>query len=144
MESDLGIYDGDDEAGKAKGNRYALALPERVVAAGPVAVETWHETLQRLDDAGIELLPLDTAAVASYCVFWQRIDDAQQEIARDGITCASKTGAVYQHPAVGVENTAQAQIRKLEAKLGLTPLDRKKGGFGSAAKKKAAVRSRPA
>ena len=99
-------------------------MPSIAARAGETAVEVWHETIARLSKRAGLLSPIDARALAIYCVAWQRYEDAEDEIARDGITCMGEKGGQYPHPAVGIQNKASDTITRIGAKYGMTASDR--------------------
>src|SRR5205809_7377344 len=46
------------------------------------------------------LKPPDRAALVAYCLTWQRLVDAQTQLAEGGLTTAGSMGQPVQHPAV--------------------------------------------
>lgn len=98
--------------------------PAWLAGVGDVASETWDERVAELSKIPGLLCKSDGPALAAYCVAWQRFLDAQEEIARDGITCFGEKGGQYQHPAVGIQNKAIEVIGRIGAKFGMTPSDR--------------------
>lgn len=99
-------------------------MPDIVARAGDVAAEVWRETVARLSMRDGLLSPIDGRALAVYCIAWQRFEDAEDEIARDGITCMGEKGGQYPHPAVGIQNKAMDTIVRVGAKFGMTASDR--------------------
>lgn len=99
-------------------------MPEIVSRAGDTAAAVWHETVGRLSRREGLLSPIDARALAIYCIAWQRYEEAEDEIARDGITCVGEKGGQYPHPAVGIQNKAADTIARIGAKFGMTASDR--------------------
>jgi P27 family predicted phage terminase small subunit len=91
---------------------------------GDIASEVWDEAVADLDKTPGLLCRADGPALSAYCVAWQRFHDAQEQIARDGITCFGEKGGQYQHPAVGIQHKAIEIIGRIGAKFGMTPSDR--------------------
>lgn len=114
--------------------------PAWLANVGEVASETWDERVEELSRIPGLLSPADGPALAAYCVAWQRFRDAQEEIARDGITCFGEKGGQYQHPAVGIQNKAIEVIGRIGAKFAMTPSDR--AGMKVAPQKSQGVRTR--
>lgn len=116
--------------------------PAWLANVGDVASETWDETIETLSKIDGMLAQVDGPALAAYCVAWQRLRDAQDEIERDGITCYGEKGGQYQHPAVGIQNKAIEIIGRIGAKFAMTPSDRASLRVGQ--KKPEGVRRRTA
>ena len=119
-------------------------MPSIVARAGEKAVEVWHETVERLSQRDGLLSPIDARALAIYCIAWQRCEDAEDEIARDGITCMGEKGGQYPHPAVGIQNKALDTITRIGAKFGMTASDRVGLPVGNGSAGKKGVRRRQA
>lgn len=79
--------------------------------------------------------PIDRAALAAYCLTWDRFVRAQAEIEADGGSVLGRNSqGVVRHPAVAVLEAASKELRAWAQEFGLTPSAEQrvaaKGGHG--------------
>lgn len=67
------------------------------------------------------LKPIDRAALTAYCLTWDRLVRAQQEMEEDGSVLAMNSQGRVRHPAVAVIEAASKELRAWAAEFGLTP-----------------------
>lgn len=84
--------------------------------------------LQRLE----LLKPLDRAALTSYCLIWQRLVDAQRDIAAGNLTTHGSQGQLVEHPSVKVFMAASKELRSWASEFGLTPVAESRLNVGKA------------
>lgn len=83
------------------------------------ALDEWRRVVPELQR--LELTkPLDRASLTAYCLTWQRLCQAQLEVARDGVLSTNSQGVV-RHPAVAVVEAASKELRAWAHEFGLTP-----------------------
>lgn len=80
----------------------------------------WDRVVPEL--ARLELLkPADRAALTAYCLTWDRLVQAQREMAEDGSVLAVNSQGRVRHPAVAVIEAASKDLRSWAGEFGLTP-----------------------
>jgi P27 family predicted phage terminase small subunit len=89
------------------------------------ALEEWERVLPELMARRV-LTEGDRFALAAYCTYFARWQDAEDQVAVQGTLVKTKSGNVIQHPAVGVANTAAKFCHRFAVELGLTPSSRAK------------------
>lgn len=114
--------------GRDSGGRPVKAAPA-FVRLPPTAPEflpdearaEWERVVPELERLQL-LKPVDRAALTAYVLTWQRLVDAQQIIAVEGMTAHDdKTGKVQRHPALVTIEAASKELRAWAAEFGLTP-----------------------
>jgi P27 family predicted phage terminase small subunit len=88
-------------------------LPEEAAAE-------WARVVPELQRLQI-LKPLDRAALSAYCLIWQRMVDAQADIAAGNLTTHGSQGQLVEHPSVKVFIAASKELRAWCSEFGLTP-----------------------
>lgn len=79
----------------------------------------WDQVVAEL--SRLELLkPIDGPALATYCLTWARLVEAQDYISRNGILLETERGPI-KHPAVLILESASKELRAWAAEFGLTP-----------------------
>lgn len=89
----------------------------------PIGREKWIEMAAKLEAVRV-LTVNDLDALAMYCHAWAEIHECEETLNREGLTCTSDKGGMYQHPCVGIRNKAIQRLRQYGAAFGLTPADR--------------------
>lgn len=89
----------------------------------PEARAEWGRVVNLLMERGT-LTPGDRACLAAFCQTWADYRTACETVERDGTVAIAESGAPYQHPAVGMKNTAVKNLRAYASELGLTPASR--------------------
>ncbi|MFC5144282.1 phage terminase small subunit P27 family [Streptomyces aureoversilis] len=80
----------------------------------------WERVVPEL--ARLELLkPVDRSALAAYCLCWDRLVQAQREMAQDGSVLSTNSQGRVRHPAVAVIEAASKELRAWAGEFGLTP-----------------------
>lgn len=93
------------------------------------AAAEWKRVVPELARLGL-LKEGDRAALAAYCLTWDRLVTAQQEIARDGLLHTNSQGRT-RHPAVAIVEAASKELRAWAAEFGLSPsAEQRVGGKG--------------
>jgi P27 family predicted phage terminase small subunit len=82
---------------------------------------------------GLEALDLikaeDRAALVVWCETWSRFVLAVKTYRAEGITLVNpESGRAHRHPAVGIAETAAAQLRAYAAEFGLSPASERRLG----------------
>lgn len=90
-----------------------------------VAKAEWKRVIKDLEGAGLITL-IDRSALAAYCQAFSRWKHAEDIVKREGLTMATESGYVMQHPAVGIANSALELMRKFMSEFGMTPASRSK------------------
>ncbi len=80
----------------------------------------WQRVVPELQRLQL-LKPLDRAALTAYCLTWQRLVDAQAQIAGGKLTTAGSQGQLVEHPAVKIFQAASKELRAWCHEFGLTP-----------------------
>ena len=104
------------------------AIPEPPDHLGEIAMDEWRRVACEMHACGI-LTRLDAAALAAYCNAYARWIEAERAIARmaakdpvtRGLLIKTTNGNAIQNPLVGTANTAQRDVVKFAAELGITP-----------------------
>ena len=112
---------GKDSAGRPveKPPPFKRHLPEPPPILSGEALAEWERVTPEL--ARLELTkPIDRAALASYCLTWERLITAQKLINEEGILGQNSQGRV-RHPAVAVIEAASKELRAWCEQFGFTP-----------------------
>lgn len=81
----------------------------------------WRRTVPELAALGLLKAP-DRAVLVVWCLTWSRYVAAVKQYQRDGMLVTNPdSGNLRRHPAVGIAETAAAQLRTYAAELGLSP-----------------------
>jgi P27 family predicted phage terminase small subunit len=83
----------------------------------------WSEMVEILSPVDGLLKPAFGDLLALYCEAFEEVLDAKAEITKEGATCMSEKGGMYQHPAVGRKNKAIQRMRVLGGLFGMSPSD---------------------
>jgi P27 family predicted phage terminase small subunit len=98
--------------------REAPEAPDWLDAEARAEWERVTPELERLD----VLKAADGAMLAVYCETWSRFVAAVKQYRAEGVTLTNPdSGNRRRHPAVGIAETAAAQLRGFAAEFGLTP-----------------------
>lgn len=104
---------------EAKGIDYPPAL------LGDYARQKWREVEPQLRER-LQLLGVDSGILILYCNCWERLSQAQQAIAEDGLyERVGSNGASAPTAARNDENRLMSQIRQLGQELGMSIRARK-------------------
>jgi P27 family predicted phage terminase small subunit len=79
----------------------------------------WDRVVPEMARLGL-LKETDRAALAAYCLTWDRLVSAQRQIAEDGLLHSNSQGRT-RHPAVAIAEAASKELRAWSAEFGLTP-----------------------
>jgi P27 family predicted phage terminase small subunit len=99
-------------------------------------------TVEQLSRVPGLLARIDAQAVSRYVRAWVIYFKASDEIDVGGITTRGAKGGIVKHPAVDVQNSADAQLSRFEARFGMTPGDRASIGRAIAPQKPEGVVTR--
>ncbi|MDP9165150.1 MAG: phage terminase small subunit P27 family, partial [Actinomycetota bacterium] len=84
------------------------------------AAAEWARVVPEL--ARLELVkPADRAALAAYCLAWDRLVGAQRELTANGSVLGSNSQGLVRHPAVAVIEAASRELRQWCDEFGFTP-----------------------
>jgi P27 family predicted phage terminase small subunit len=124
--SALKLLEGAAPGRDSGGRKVAPPPPFQRLAPKPPAVlkgearREWRRVLPEL--LRLELTkPVDAAALAAYCVTWQRFVEAQTVLDRDGVLINNEHGFLVRHPAVPVVEQASRELRQWCSEFGFTP-----------------------
>ena len=104
--------------------KFAEGIPECPEWLGEIGRAKWREMVAILSGVKGWITSADGGLLALYCEAFEEMLSAREEIARDGSTCCSDNGGMYQHPAVGRKNKAIERMRMIGAKFGLSTAGR--------------------
>jgi len=96
-----------------------VAAPERPAFLSEAAAAEWDRTAPKLVAMGV-LSAADAAALAMYCEFYTRWQEAEKKL-REGGAVVKVNGQVMPSPYLSVANKAADMLLKLTAEFGLTP-----------------------
>lgn len=113
--------------GRDSGGRKVKAPPgfRRVPPVAPSwlpdeAAAEWGRVVPEL--ARLELTkPVDRAALAAYCLTWDRLVSAQRELNEHGSVLGRNSQGQVRHPLVAVIEAASKDLRAWCAEFGFTP-----------------------
>ena len=91
----------------------------------PVGAEVWSKVL---DHAGAWIGTSDQHALFMLCKAYESYLELDARVKAEGPVLYTDKGYAYAHPAVGMKNSAEDNVRKWMNHLGLTPADRTKLG----------------
>lgn len=93
-----------------------------------LAKREWDRVAKMLHDVGL-LTTVDRAALASYCIAWQRLVEAEEDLTENGlvISVATEHGVKrIKNPAWSIQKEAMGEIRAWASEFGMTPSSRGK------------------
>jgi P27 family predicted phage terminase small subunit len=88
--------------------------PEPPPHLEPATAAWWRAVVRDYDLPDHDLMLLQAAAES-----WDRMQQAREEIARDGLTVKTAQGGLKPHPAVGIERDAKVTFARLIRELAL-------------------------
>lgn len=80
----------------------------------------WKRLAPRLHAVGL-LTDVDGLALAMLCEAFAQYVEAKGLVEREGMMAVSDKGNTYQHPAVGLMNSARNELLKWTREFGMTP-----------------------
>lgn len=80
----------------------------------------WKRIARQLFECGL-LTAVDQTALAALCEAYGTFMEARGVVAEEGMIAYSEKGAPYQHPAVGVMNSARKELLTWMREFGMTP-----------------------
>ena len=99
---------------------YKRLPPEPPEVVQGEALAEWHRVMPEL--ARLELArPVDGEALASYCLAWARLVQAQQLLDRSGPLLRNEHGYLYRNPALNIVEAASRELRQWCVEFGFTP-----------------------
>lgn len=98
--------------------------PEMPAWLGAVAQAKWRSVVPQIEATGV-LAAVDVDIIAAYCVACQRLQVADEAIAKADLTISRGTGGLAPHPLIAIQDKAIRTIEKLGALLGLNPHSRR-------------------
>jgi len=111
---------GQSRAGRTKPVR--LIMPADLEGA---AAELWRSIVPRLSKAGA-VTPADVPALADMCLCWQRLQEAEEAIQREGLIIEGYRGSRVKHPAASLARSYRESFQKWATRFGLSPADRQR------------------
>jgi P27 family predicted phage terminase small subunit len=119
---------------RREGNAGKRKIPKDLPAAAPLdltppddllpeGVRFWHELVTALTGWN-QLHRVDRVALTAVCVQWQRAEQARQVLRHEGMFSRGSTGQLQEHPALGIERAAHAQVIRFLSEYGGTPVAR--------------------
>lgn len=84
------------------------------------ALMEWGRVTVELYRLGL-LTEIDRAALAAYCQCYGRWREAEEELAKTGLTITTTNGNVIQNPIVGIANKSLEMMHKFLVEFGMTP-----------------------
>ncbi|HEX8004930.1 MAG TPA: phage terminase small subunit P27 family [Trebonia sp.] len=118
-----GIREGRDSGGRVvqEAPNFDRRAPIAPTWLPDEARAEWDRVVPELDRIGV-LKSIDAAALASYCMAWDRFVEASAIVAAEGLIVGNeKTGAISRHPALLTAEAASKEIRAWAGEFGLTP-----------------------
>lgn len=117
--------------------------PEAVIELPPhplslvsdLAQRMWNEKAEQLIRSKV-LKVTDLEALESYCLSYELMCTASDEINREGITVVGAMGGMIKNPACNVLKDAQTELRQMGTLLGLNPSARTRINVGDKEKEK--------
>lgn len=85
----------------------------------PIAAKVWDDVVGELSAIEGLLTPLDAGALSCYCHAHQRLHEARELLAKDGLLLDGR-----RHPALMIESKCIEQIITIGQRFGLTPTAR--------------------
>lgn len=95
-------------------------IPEPPGYLSPQALTHWDRLVAVTSEART-LTEADGDALAMLCLAFEEYRTADIIVRDEGEICRSEKGGMYQHPAVGIRNTAWKKIVTMLKQFGLTP-----------------------
>lgn len=90
---------------------------------GELGRAEWSRMVEDLQAAGV-LSRVDASALGLYCAAYQRWREAEEAVARTGLTASTLTGAEKVSPYVQIANKALETMARLLLEFGATPASR--------------------
>jgi P27 family predicted phage terminase small subunit len=99
-----------------------LLMPKELEGA---AAELWRAVVPGLVKAGWATRA-DVPALTDMCQCWQRIQECEHQLAREGLTLMGARGETVKHPTVTIVKSYRESFQKYLQKFGLQPMDRQR------------------
>lgn len=103
--------------------RGRVTLPPCPGHLGAEARREWRRAGRQLLEMGV-MTSVDRAALAAYCVAYERWVEAEGKVATLGTVVKTAAGNLIQNPYLAVANRAMEQMTRLAAEFGMTPSSR--------------------
>lgn len=97
-----------------------LSMPSAPEHLSRYALMEWGRVTVELYQLGL-LTDIDRAALAAYCQCYGRWREAEEELAKTGLTITTTNGNVIQNPIVGIANKSLEMMHKFLVEFGMTP-----------------------
>jgi P27 family predicted phage terminase small subunit len=101
----------------------AQELPAPPAHLTAIALAEWHRLAPELHRIGV-LTVVDQSCLGAYCTAYGRWVEADEVIAREGLTVSSPNGYRIANAAVAISRQERESMRRLMLELGLTPASR--------------------
>jgi P27 family predicted phage terminase small subunit len=111
------------------------AFPDPPAHLSGTARAEWDRTLPLLRKNKI-ITEIDLNAFAAYCQAYGRWQEAEAEVAKQGMVVLAPSGFPVQNPYLAVANKALEQMAKLQAEFGMTPSSRTRVSMAGVGRKK--------
>ncbi len=99
------------------------STPEPPEHLDDIALDEWNRLVGELAQVGT-LHKLDRTLLATYCVLWSHLTQAERGIREHGLVIKGATGAAQASPYYSVAMRAASQLTRIAAELGLSPSSR--------------------
>lgn len=121
---------GKDSAGRPvnPGPAFVRSAPDPPTWLSREAKAEWRRVVPELERLRL-LSRVTRSSLTAYCETWARFVEATRTIQREGLT-AGHGKIMHAHPAVGIANTAGAELRRWATEYGLTPASEQKVRVG--------------
>lgn len=103
--------------------RQSTPKPPPEVKGNPRAIKEWKRIIAELQKKRF-CASSDAAIITCYVMAYATMLEAAEELSKSKLIVQNKAGNVFQHPALGIRNTAAKMCARFAAELGLTPSSR--------------------
>lgn len=100
-----------------------ILIPDPPLTLSGYALTEWKRITPILERLGI-ISEVDSAGLALYCLAFQKLRLAEEEIEKSGLVIETKQGNLIQSPYVGIANRASLLVHKYLIQFGMTPSSR--------------------
>jgi P27 family predicted phage terminase small subunit len=105
--------------------KIAPSIPKPPEFLGEIAIKEWQRLAPLLYKMQV-LTEVDSTTLAAYCAAYETFYRAELELRDVKLVVKSGNGSLYQHPLVGIRNTAAKDMKVYAAEFGMTPSARSK------------------
>lgn len=117
---------GKDSAGRPvnEGPKFVRHAPDPPSWLGREAKAEWRRVVPELGRLNL-LSRVTRSSLTSYCQTWELFVDAVKAVREQGMFIEAKQG-LLRHPAVAIQLSASAELRRWATEYGLTPASEQK------------------